>query len=291
LLERWGYEFTVYVDPDCWPFDNSLAAELHHVKGIGVIAALPPRCILNKPMQPSRLLPHLRDEYRLMADPKLLNLVWQTASLPKYAGAKGYTPTNTTNSGLVVYNNVALRDAHWSDWLDDLFQISPKGFYGDQTALSVAMGRNDVHIHWLHPKFNVPLTLPFEYVAKTCSPDALYSRSALDGAEPVSFAHFIWGPKPWLQVMNARKPSGFYGGAAIATDWRYVNPYRTWLLRMLGREFALQFFHPAALELLNDTSAVYRKEAFRACNNQPDPCEAFKDPNWDPNLGRINATI
>ena len=69
-------------------------------------------------------------------------------------------------------------------------------FSGDQTALSVAYGRNDMDIHWLAPRFNVPLTLPNHYIQHTCGADALYSQVAATDPSKVSFAHFIWGPKP-----------------------------------------------------------------------------------------------
>ena len=77
---------------------------------------------------------------------------------------------------------------------------------GDQTALVAALGRSDVPVRWLHPRFNVMLTLPFSYVESSCGEDATYARHAAaggqPGAPPVSFAHFVWAPKPWMAAMT-----------------------------------------------------------------------------------------
>ena len=91
----------------------------------------------------------------------------------------GYRVVNGTNSGVVVY--------------------------GDQTALTVALGRADVPVRWLHPRFNVMVTLPYSYVLSSCGEDALYAGRAARaaGAAPVSIAHFTWGPKPWMKALDA----------------------------------------------------------------------------------------
>ena len=129
------------------------------VRGIGCIAALPAKCLEMGPPPPN-LQAHLvtggvpgrevqkvvkmarerADEYRLVADPDHRAAVVAAAKRLGF----GYAARNGTNSGVVVYNNRFLRDSDWAGWLHALINVTSRGFYGDQTALSVALGRSDV---------------------------------------------------------------------------------------------------------------------------------------------------
>ena len=178
LLEEYGHDHTVYVDPDAytgrrvrdrftkkerpkrrWPLDDALRFEVPLVTGIGCIAALPAKCLEMGPPPPN-LQAHLvtggvpgrevqkvvkmarerADEYRLVADPDHRAAVVAAAKRLGF----GYAVRNGTNSGVVVYNNRFLRDSDWAGWLHALINVTSRGFYGDQTALSVALGRSDV---------------------------------------------------------------------------------------------------------------------------------------------------
>ena len=102
-----------------------------------------------------------------MASPRL------RAAVEAAAAKRGfeYAAKNGTNSGVVIYNNAFLKAANWAEWLFALINVSSAGFYGDQTALVAALGRSDVPVRWLHPRFNVALTLP--YSSRTTAPKGL----------------------------------------------------------------------------------------------------------------------
>merc|ERR1719353_2219918 len=189
MLEEYGYSHTVYVDADAWPLDDALRFEVPRVDGIGCVAALSAQCLeVELPRgvssAASRAAKERADEYRLVTDPAL-------------------------RAGVVAYNNEFLKHARWADWMHALVNVSRRGFYGDQTALTVALGRADVPVRWLHPRFNVMVTLPYSYVLSSCGEDALYAGRAARaaGAAPVSIAHFTWGPKPWMKARGASRAS------------------------------------------------------------------------------------
>ena len=162
LLEEYGYGHTVYADPDAWIRDDALRYEVPLVEGIGCIAAIPAACLAAGAAASGALGPRLarggvpardvakvlkmarerNDEYRLVTDAANLAAVTAAAA----AAGRGYEVTNGTNSGVVVYNNRFLRDSAWADWLHALANVSSKGWYGDQTGLSVALGRSDVPV-------------------------------------------------------------------------------------------------------------------------------------------------
>ena len=135
LLDEYGYDHTVYVDPDAWPLDDALRFEVPKVRSVGCIAAIPAECLaLGQP--PATLPKHLTnggvpvkevakvvkmareraDEYRLVTDPGHLAAVVAAAA----AAGHAYEISNGTNSGVVIYNNRFLRDSHWADWLHSL---------------------------------------------------------------------------------------------------------------------------------------------------------------------------
>jgi hypothetical protein len=267
LMLKRGYSHTVYVDADVWPMDSSLASEILHVEAIGCVSAIPPQCLLSKATKRmSSMRRALRDEYRLVSDPE--NLAKVSALAPR-----GYHLKNGTNSGVVIYNNAALVALGWAAWLHGLLGVSARGFYSDQTALSVAMGRDDVAVHWLPARFNVALTLPRSYVAATCGADAVYSRHAAGGskAKRVSFVHFTWGPKPWMQQLNARHAMPT---SAVQADRRYANMYRAWVLGVLGRNRTARYFHPRAFDEVTEAMSptVLDGKLYKACRRSPFPC-------------------
>lgn len=264
MLEA-GFDYTVYVDPDHFFLDSSLVAEIPRVRGIGCISAIPPACLVSSDGGP-RQLKDIHQEYRLVADADLRDKVRAAA-----APFGGYSVRNSTNSGLVVYNNRFLSRANWSDWLHTLFEISPKGFYGDQTALTVAFGRNDIPIYWLPNRFNVALTLPRAYVQSTCGQDATYSEFGAhpDLDHPVSSVHFIWGPKPWMAAMV--KPHPLHS-AAVQSDLKYVNLYREFARRVLPSRLRSRLFHEYGMSPLNKTDARVVPSAYIHCRQAEDPC-------------------
>lgn len=264
-MHAMGYDYTVYVDPDVLFLDKSLADELWNVQGIGCISAIPPECLVNS--TPAHLQ-KMHDEYRLVADDALL------ASVRKAAEPfGGYTVRNSTNSGLVIYNNNFLAGIGWSAWLATLFDISNKGFYGDQTALTVAYGRNDVHVHWLPSRHNVALTFPRSYVQSTCGDDATYSLYAAlpDASHRVSSVHFIWGPKPWMAQMN--RPHRLRS-AAVQADLKFVNRYRSFVHDALPSAIRARLFQEHAFALFNTTTPHFAMDAYARCKAHPRPCGA-----------------
>lgn len=269
-LLRMGYDYTVYVDPDHFFLDSSLLAEIPKVVGIACISAIPTICLTNS-ISGNRALKEIHDEYRLVSQHELLTQV--RAAAAKFGGS-GYTVPTSTNSGLVIYDNLTLTKANWTDWLVALFAITSKGFYGDQTALTVAMGRDDIPIHWLPSRFNVPLTLPRSYVQSTCGADAVYSRHSArpeNSTLPVSSVHFVWGPKPWMSAIT--KPHKLHL-AAVQADLLYVNAYRDFVRRTLSSDLARRLFHPLGLSFVNETQGEVMQAPYHHCQKYPEPCVA-----------------
>ena len=185
------------------------------------------------------------DEHRLVTDPALRAGVAEAAARLGH----GYRVVNGTNSGVVVYNNEFLEHARWADWMHALVNVSRRGFYGDQTALTVALGRADVPVRWLHPRFNVMVTLPYSYVLSSCGEDALYAGRAARaaGAAPVSVAHFTWGPKPWMKALDAWRATHRLKTNAVQNDGPLANDYRAWVRETLGARRVARFFSDDAM--------------------------------------------
>ena len=113
MLAEYGYEYTVYVDPDAWPLDDALKHEVPLVRGVGCIATFSPDCMELGPY-PKNRVDHLQrggvpgrsmaqilkmyreraDEYRLVSDPDNLNLVKAAAA----AAGRSYETANGTPS-------------------------------------------------------------------------------------------------------------------------------------------------------------------------------------------------
>lgn len=247
-----GYDYTVYVDPDVWFLDDTLKDEIHNVKAVGCISAIPADCFdVNRA---------IHQEYRLITNRSLLARV-------RDAAPHGYTVKNSTNSGIVIYNNKNLVKLGWNDWLATLFDLCPKGFYGDQTALTAAFGRDDVHVHWLPPRFNVALSLPRDYVKSTCGPDARYSKFAVPHAHNarVSSVHFIWGPKPWMHAMSV--PHAAPLRFAVQADVLYANLYRRFVRDVLPPDVVRTYFVPGSLDDIdNTTHVVVHPDTYAVCH-------------------------
>ena len=258
-----GYGHSVVTDPDVFFLDSELALEIPKVQGIGCIAALPAECLSESRSGPG-MMKALHDEYRLVTEPELLTKIKERSE------KIGFHIKNSTNSGLVIYNNENLAKINWSSWIETLFDVSSLGFYGDQTALSVALGRDDIDVYWLDPKFNVMLTLPKDYIRSTCGPDALYSRVAATHDKPISAVHFVWGPKPWTTMMNDNHlvPNKF----AVQADLLYANTYRDFVKSILSPELRLAFFAPHAFDVINNTTPYLKSAHYSACDKNPRPC-------------------
>ena len=201
----------------------------------------------------SRAAKERADEYRLVTDPALRAGVAEAAARLGH----GYRVVNGTNSGVVVYNNEFLKHARWADWMHALVNVSRRGFYGDQTALTVALGRADVPVRWLHPRFNVMVTLPYSYVLSSCGEDALYAGRAARaaGAAPVSIAHFTWGPKPWMKALDAWRATHRLKTNAVQNDGPLANDYRAWVRETLGARRVARFFSDDAMAPLPNATA------------------------------------
>ena len=287
LADRFAY--TVVVDPDVYFLDSTLQEELSKVRAVGCISAIPAQCFLNP--YSSGTMGQIHDEYRLIAYPDLRGKVQKVA---RNLGTDFHV-TNTTNSGVVIYHNENLQKLNWSRWIDSIFDVSPLGFYGDQTALSVALGRDDIDVHWLHPRFNVALAQTKDYIRATCGVDARYSKhAAIDPlpntvvnlvapdthrpptkiirtttSQAISGVHFVWSPKPWTPNMNINHmfPLKF----AVQADLPYANVYRTFVRRILDPDL-LTFFAPRAFDHLNNASTYVKHAIYSACKLDPFPC-------------------
>ena len=139
----------------------------------------------------------------------------------------GYRVVNGTNSGVVVYNNEFLKHARWADWMHALVNVSRRGFYGDQTALTVALGRADVPVRWLHPRFNVMVTLPYSYVLSSCGEDALYAGRAARRALLLRRRDGTAAERDGARERASRPPTvppvrGADRGRRGALPWRHV---------------------------------------------------------------------
>ena len=180
-------------------------------------------------------------------------------------------------------------------------QVSQRGFYGDQTALTVALGRSDVDVRWLDPKFNVMVNCPTHYVHSTCGPDALYSRAAVafnassDGGGaaaaaqtygPLSIVHFVWGPKPWMKQLDGKPPRSVY--PAVQADIPLANAYRTWVRALLGEARVAKYFLPGAMDQLDPvpTSPFANRASYDACDTghrtPPRPLHPCRPPPLPP---------
>ena len=261
ILGRKGYDYAVVMDPDVFFLDDTLTKEISKVNGVGCIASIPPDCLTN-PKNPASL----HDEYHLIADPALLSEVKRTAE----DFNSHYIVRNTTNSGLVIYNTKTLAALNWTRWVTSLFDVGG-GFDGAQTALSAALGRTDLPIHWLPPRFNVPLTLPKSYIRSTCGPDARYSWSLLSNDTTISSVHFIWGPKPWTSLMAT--PHLDEKKFGLQADLPFANDYRAVLRRLLPNpDTRANFFAPGALDTIPNISAHRNSVVYAACDLRPHPC-------------------
>lgn len=264
-----GYDYGVYVDPDVYFLDDSLVHEIPQVRDIGCIAAIPPECLtLNLKGLRNVDLRAMHDEYRLVSNATLRSTVSRVAS--KYGSS--YSLKNSTNSGIVIYNTRNLVAKRWVEWLADLFEVSTKGFYGDQTALTAAYGLDSVNVHWLSPRFNVGLTFPKDAIRTTCGPDVRYSKYAAkpDNLHNISAVHFIWGPKPWMTKMNVHHamPTRF----AVQADVRYANMYRHCLKMLLPYDLIDYYFSSDAFAVLNHTTPHYHPGSYGFCDRDPYPC-------------------
>ena len=261
-LGAMGYSHTVAVDPDAWPLDSRLAAEVGAVRGIACVRAAPAACVgldpgVHSPESP-KAQRALNEEYRLLADPALRARATAAAGRAGHGLIAAPLGRDLTNSGVVVYNNTRLRELSWNAWLLALYDASDgRGLYSDQTALSVALQRDDLDIHWLHPRYNVALSAPSHYVRTTCGADARYAVHAADGLAggALSIVHFVWGPKPWTAAMGAkgtlpRRRS--HQPMTIQADTRFVNDYRNFAVAALGETLALAAFGP--LPRLNESA-------------------------------------
>lgn len=273
ILSELGYDVAVYADPDVFFLDDTLKNEIGNVKDIGCISAIPAELLVSRrPERPSRVLKDLYDEYRLITNHTLLSRVKENAAL--YGTT--FAIKNSTNSGVVVYNTASLTSKRWNDWLSDLFAVSSKGFYGDQTALTAAYGREDVDVYWLHPKFNVGLSFPTEIVKMTCGRDVTYAKNAAllvqvgeEGVnatcENVSAVHFLWGPKPWTLQMNERHFATRKQKVAIKADLPYANMYRDAVRSLVSREILERYFKSGSFEKLNKTHVHLHRAPFGFC--------------------------
>ena len=81
--------------------------------------------------------------------------------------------------------------------------------YGDQDLLNLIIGRRDIDVRYLHPRFNVQLAYPARQKDAFMDPpwcgygQAQFVAAAAGGAlNSSSFGHFIWTRKPWTAQVD-----------------------------------------------------------------------------------------
>ena len=120
-------------------------------------------------------------------------------------------------------------------------QVASDGFLsGGQDLLNLAVGRRDVAVHYLPARFNVHLAYPKTKNGWMHAPFCAYGQTtpfaaATGDAAVVSFAHFVWLPKPWspalddaIHSVQAAITGGYRTGQsfiALATP-RWANAWR-----------------------------------------------------------------
>ena len=82
--------------------------------------------------------------------------------------------------------------------------------YGDQDLLNLIIGRRDIDVRYLHPRFNVQLAYPARQKDAFMDPpwcgygQAQFAAAAAGGAlNSSSFGHFIWTRKPWTAQVDS----------------------------------------------------------------------------------------
>ena len=150
------------------------------------------------------------------------------------AGDAGFDFKDGTNYGVLVFNNKKMVDLKWTDWCTAVVVASNGFLSGGQDLINLAIGRNDVPVHYLPGRFNVQLAFPKTKNAWVAGPFCAYGQTvplAAATGDPtvVSFAHFIWLPKPWsLGIDDAIKgvkdaiDGGYRTGHSFIT---FATPY------------------------------------------------------------------
>lgn len=155
--------------------------------------------------------------------------------------------------GLVVFKNAAMAAIDLERWCGDA-AVACEGFvYGDQDLLNLIIGRQDIEVTYLHPRFNVQLAYPFRQRDAYMDQDwcgygqATFAAAAAGKAAfgVASFGHFIWLPKPWGHAID-KDLNAIYGVLekggrlgirfSVVSTPPWVNAYRDFALDLLGPE-------------------------------------------------------
>ena len=234
LLEKRGIRYTVAMDPDVMAMDGRLLGELRGVAGIGVVRLFPKECY------------GLNTQGRLPAFvAPLLDNVTDAASPHEFSNRDG------TNSGLIVFQNARMAELDLEQWATDAATACRGYLYGDQDLLNLLLGRRDIEVAYLHPRFNVQLAYPtHQRDAFMDQPWCAYGQAqfavaaigeAAFGAS--SFGHFIWTPKPWqtradteLRNIHASLERGArpYMRFSVLASPAWINAWRDFAVRLLG---------------------------------------------------------
>lgn len=187
-----------------------------------------------------------------------------------------------TNSGVVAFNNTRMAEIDLENWALAAARAAGGAVYGDQDLLNLMLGRRDIDVHYLPPRFNVQLAYPHRqtdaFMADPwCARDrrvrlpdraatgrlclrygqAQFAAAAAGRAAfgSSSFGHFIWTRKPWTphvdgelhRIYEAIRAGGRPGlRYVVLASPAWVNAWRAFAVEALGADHYAQLFkmHP-----------------------------------------------
>lgn len=135
-------------------------------------------------------------------------------------------------------------------WCLDAVVAANGAVYGDQDLLNLIIGRRDIDVRYLHPRFNVQLAYPARQKDAFMDPpwcgygQAQFVAAAAGGAlNSSSFGHFIWTRKPWTAQVDGELRR-IYGDLArggrtgmqymVLASPPWVNAWRDFAVDALG---------------------------------------------------------
>lgn len=235
LADR-GFEHTVALDADVFAMDGQIIDVLPTVRGIGIVRIFPKECYTAAmPASKARLpafVPPLVDAVKIAAAPH------------------AFAHRDGTNSGVIVFNNSRMVEVDLLRWCLDAVVAANGAVYGDQDLLNLIIGRRDIDVRYLHPRFNVQLAYPARQKDAFMDPpwcgygQAQFVAAAAGGAlNSSSFGHFIWTRKPWTAQVDGELRR-IYGDLArggrtgmqymVLASPPWVNAWRDFAVDALG---------------------------------------------------------
>ncbi|KAH8053377.1 hypothetical protein JL722_9605 [Aureococcus anophagefferens] len=256
LLWALGIDHTVCIDYDVFTNDARLLEEIPKVEAVGMIRLYPKECW--REFTAFEIASEEKRKYgigNVLEGYPAFHDAARRAALVNASRPQGFAFKDGTNYGVLVFNNRRMAAIGWTAWCARVAVASDGYMSGGQDLINLAVGRRDVHVHYLPARYNVQLAYPKTKNAWMEAPYCGYGQAVPLAASTgdlsvVTFAHFIWLPKPWsraiddaiLGVKGAIDEGHRTGHSfiAFATPW-WVNKWRDFARTVKGQFYDHDF--------------------------------------------------